>query len=51
MQPLMQAAQIAPRLVDQIDELEPVGEVPERSDSNNFAKEAEALFLELVEEQ
>lgn len=78
MQSLMQAAHIAPRLVDQIDELiarkaltkeagntirlpeieqlirdelDRVGEVPERSDSNNFAKEAEALFLELVEEQ
>lgn len=78
MGPLMEAAQIAPRLVDQIneliarkamtkeagntirlpeieqlilDELGRVGEVPERSDSNNFAKAAEALFLELVEEQ
>jgi uncharacterized protein len=78
MQPLMQAAQIAPRLVEQIDELiarkaltkeagntirlpeieqlihdelDRVGGVPERSDSNNFAKEAEALFLKLVEEQ
>jgi predicted nucleotidyltransferase len=78
MRPLMQAAQIAPQLVDKIDELiarkaltkeagntirlpeieqlildelDRAGEVPERSESNNFAKEAEALFLELVEEQ
>jgi hypothetical protein len=78
MQALMQAAQITPQLVDQIDELiarkaqtkeagntirlpeieqlildelDRVGEVPERSDSDNFAREAEALFLELVEEQ
>lgn len=34
-----------------LDELERAGEVPERADSGKFAEEAEALFLELVEDQ
>ena len=34
-----------------VDELERAGEVPERNDNANFAEEAEALFLELVEKE
>ncbi|MBX7501859.1 nucleotidyltransferase domain-containing protein [Qipengyuania sp. YG27] len=34
-----------------IGELERAGEVPERTDKANFADEAEALFLELVEKE
>ena len=34
-----------------VDELERAGEVPERNDKTNFAEEAEALFLELVDEE
>ena len=33
------------------DELSRAGEVPERTDNTNFAEEAEALFLELVEKE
>ncbi len=33
------------------DELSRAGEVPERTDNANFAEEAEALFLELVEKE
>lgn len=33
------------------DELARAGEVPERTDDANFAEEAEALFLQLVEKE
>lgn len=34
-----------------VDELERAGEVQERNDNTNFAEEAEALFLELVDKE
>ncbi len=34
-----------------VDELARAGEVPERTDNANFAEEAEALFLELVDKE